>query len=143
MPVVPVTKEIAGRRYQLTPLTSRKCLEVFGQLTEALGPAVVTLLEKVDGKLSDLPPETLANAARDVCSRPLARELLHYWDVFVEQTVATSPDGAMQVPLSKVCEAYFTGQVQDMLALLKAHLELNFSSFFAALPSYIATVSGK
>jgi hypothetical protein len=129
--------------YTLTPLPSVKGLEVFGQLLQFAGPSLAGVVESTEN-LADMKTEDLSRGLRDLCTRALGADLLHFWAIFAEQTTVKFGDQSKKLSVASVSDALFTGKVQDMLVLLKAHLELNYSGFFAFVGSMLpASPAGK
>ncbi len=132
--LLPKNVEIGERTYTLTPLGAVKGLEVFGQLIQFAGPALASSLEKT-ANLADLQTEDLAKGLRDLCSRALGADLVHFWEIFAPLTSVKIGEGSKPLSTTSVADACFMGSVQDMLLLLKAHLEFNYSGFFAFVGS--------
>jgi len=139
MPIIPVEVPIGERTYRIKALPPRKALEVSGVLFRNFGPSLAGLFEKDDIGLLDVSLPTVGAAIRELCQRDIVTELGYLWDTVLPQTEVLSPDRSTAVPLARVADAILPGAVHEMLALIWAHLDLNFRGFYAAARSSLGT----
>jgi hypothetical protein len=133
---------IGEHTFRISQLESRKSLEVFAQLIQFAGPSLAALIESGDlpnvKAIGDVDTSAVGKALREVCSRALAADVLHFWSVFEEHTRLVVGDKSE--PLKKVSEAIFPGNVQTQIALMWAHLEVNYRGFFVDVRGFVNTL---
>lgn len=144
----PKTKQIAGYTFTVTPLPGWQGLELLQQLGKLIGPAIAKLGQSaaqantgndaaalagvsgaIEGALTALKPGELVMLGKQLLANTLV------------QTPAMGPGDA--VPVLKVFDSEFAGQIFTVLKLMTFAIEVNYADFFAALRPALAVLGAR
>jgi hypothetical protein len=124
-------KTIGELTYTTTQLPAMKALALSTRLGRAIGPALAEAAGlSGDASVSKLGPAVTALFSRldGAEAQALTRDILAATSVEMDGKVIPLGDAAM-------VDHVFTGKLQDLFAVIRFSLEVNFSDFFAALAS--------
>jgi hypothetical protein len=121
---------IGESAYKIVQLGTKAGLATFSKLTKVVGPAIGGA---ITGKDED--GNAGVNAGRlivAVCEVPYD-QLADIVSTFVEQTLVVDEAKGTELKLADIYDLQFAGKFDELLELVKEHLEFNYSSFLGAL----------
>ena len=129
------TREIGGRKFNVTQLGTGDGLRIFFKLGKLVGPSVGALIKQWQGKSID--KHALGAALTELVEKLEWADFKELVALCAKSTaeIVTNDDGeTRRIDLSKTIETVaFAGDYLSLMQWLGFCLELNFSSFFVGL----------
>ncbi len=125
-------KEIGGKVYRLQMLPAKAGRQMLIRLLKLAGPSVSAALAGLTGEnmsLNGLTPAAIGAAILELTKALSEEDFEHICGVFLGCTQVHNEVGLVPVNTFNG----FSGDYGSLLLLLRAHVELNYSSFFGAL----------
>lgn len=137
----PQKKTIQGYTVTVGALPAWQSLEVLQQLSKMIGPAVARLGTAAGASSLDTPEGNaqalagLGDAITGALTALKPGELVALSKQLLSQTLVLTPDSTegKEVPILKVFDQVFQGQILLALKIITFAIEVNFGDFFAAL----------
>jgi len=132
-----VDVSVDGKRYKVTQLPFTESLKLFTRLTKVLGPALSEALSKapqilnLGDDMSQAAP-ALSAAVGSLAQTMTADDLDSTFRTLAAKTLANTGDDKW-VPLDKIMEAHFGGELPHALKWLMAALKVNYGNFLGEL----------
>lgn len=134
-----VSREIAGKMYHVTTLSTEPGRRLWFKLVKLAGPALAAFLRQLGAsdaqgllKLKTVSPVVAAAALQELVSTLSAEDFDDFYNTFLATTSVEQNDGA-KVRLESIKAFAFAGAYGAMVKWLGFCLEVNFGSFFDEL----------
>lgn len=129
------TREIGGRKLEVTQLGTGQGLKLFFKLGKLVGPSIATLIRQWQGKA--ISKQVVADAMLELVEKlewSDFQELVNVCAKSTSQVVTNERGETLRIELSKTIDTIaFAGDYLSLMKWLAFCLELNFASFFVDL----------